>query len=84
MSVLVQFEISSQSRREQLLAEAETERLVAQLPRQRRVVEPRLTRAFRKGLARALYAVASWLSPEVAQPEARFLLASAGRRNGVH
>jgi len=84
MSVFIHFHENVRWRREQLLAEAEQERLLAQVPRRRLVIKPRLTRAFRLRLAQALYALAGWLSPEVAHPKPRFQLARAGRRNGIH
>ena len=66
---------SLQWRRKQLLEEAEAQRLARLLPR--RPVTLRLR------LAHALFALASWLSPDVVQQPAVFELARATRRNGI-
>ena len=50
----------------QLIQEAETERLIALLPR-RAPGQLRLLRVVRVRIAEGLFALASWLSPEVAR-----------------
>ncbi len=66
-------------RHQELLAEAERERLLKDLPRRPgRHLQLRL----RARLAHALFALATWLSPELSQPAPRFELARATRRNG--
>ena len=52
----------------QLIQEAEAERLVALLPR-RAPGQLRLPRVVRVRIAEGLFALASWLSPEVARNE---------------
>jgi hypothetical protein len=54
----------------QLLQEAEAERLVALLPRRARPGQLRLPRVVRVRIAEGLFALASWLSPEVGRSEA--------------
>ena len=49
----------------QLLQEAEAERLVALLPRRASAGQLRLPRVVRVRIAAGLFALASWLSPEV-------------------
>ena len=53
----------------QLLQEAEAERLVALLPRRAPPGQLRLPRVVRVRIAEGLFALASWLSPEVARNE---------------
>jgi hypothetical protein len=53
----------------QLLQEAETERLVALLPRRAPPGQLRLPRAVRARMAQGLFALASRLNPEVARNE---------------
>ena len=53
----------------QLIQEAEAERLVALLPRRAPPGQPRLSRVVRVRIAEGLFALASWLSPEVARNE---------------
>jgi len=51
----------------QLIQEAEAERLVALLPRRAGPGQLRLPRVVRVRMAEGLFALASWLSPEVAR-----------------
>jgi hypothetical protein len=51
----------------QLIQEAEAERLVARLPRRAPPGQLRLPRVVRVRIAEGLFALASWLSPEVAR-----------------
>ena len=53
----------------QLIQEAEAERLVALLPRRAPPGQLRLRRVVRVRIAEGLFALASWLSPEVARNE---------------
>jgi len=53
----------------QLIQEADAERLVALLPRRAPPGELRLPRVVRVRMAEGLFALASWLSPEVAGNE---------------
>ena len=53
----------------QLIQEAEAERLVALLPRRAPPGHLRLPRVVRVRIAEGLFALASWLSPEVARNE---------------
>ena len=53
----------------QLIQEAEAERLVALLPRRAGPDQFRLPRVVRVRIAEGLFALASWLSPEVARNE---------------
>ena len=53
----------------QLIQEAEAERLVALLPRRAPRGRLRLPRVVRVRIAEGLFALASWLSPEVARNE---------------
>ena len=53
----------------QLIQEAEAERLVALLPRRAPAGQLRLPRVVRVQTAKGLFALASWLSPEVARNE---------------
>jgi len=53
----------------QLIQEAEAERLVALLPRRAPHGQLRLPRVVRVRIAEGLFALASWLSPEVARNE---------------
>ena len=53
----------------QLIQEAEAERLVALLPRRAPPGQLRLPRVVRVRIAEGLFALASWLSPEVARNE---------------
>ena len=53
----------------QLIQEAEAERLVALLPRRAPPGPLRLPRVVRVRIAEGLFALASWLSPEVALNE---------------
>lgn len=53
----------------QLIREAEAERLVALLPRRAPPRQFRLPRVVRVRIAAGLFALASWLSPEVARNE---------------
>jgi hypothetical protein len=53
----------------QLIQEAEAERLVALLPRRAPSRQLRLPRVARVRIAEGLFALASWLSPEVARNE---------------
>ena len=53
----------------QLIQEAEAERLVALLPRRAPPCQLRLPRVVRMRIAEGLFALASWLSPEVARNE---------------
>ena len=53
----------------QLIQEAEAERLVALLPRRAPPGQLRLPRVVRERSAKGLFALASWLSPEVARNE---------------
>jgi hypothetical protein len=53
----------------QLIQEAEAERLVALLPRRAPPGQLRLSRVVRVRIAEGLFALASWLSPEVARNE---------------
>ncbi|HEV7662888.1 MAG TPA: hypothetical protein VGQ62_05080 [Chloroflexota bacterium] len=53
----------------QLIQEAEAERLVALLPRRASPRQLRLPRVVRVRIAEGLFALASWLSPEVARKE---------------
>lgn len=53
----------------QLIQEAEAERLVALLPRRASPRQLRLPRVVRVRIAEGLFALASWLSPEVARNE---------------
>ncbi len=55
--------------RNQLIQEAEAERLVALLPRRAPPGHLRLPRVVRVRIAEGLFALASWLSPEVAPNE---------------
>jgi hypothetical protein len=64
-------------RRQQLLEEAEAERLAAQLPRH----TPQLH--IRRRLAHVLLALANWLSPDVFPSAPPLRLARATRRNGT-
>ena len=54
---------------DQLLQEADTERLIALLPRRAPPGQLRLPRVVRVRLAEGLFALASWLSPEAARSE---------------
>ena len=54
----------------QLIQEAEAERLVALLPRRARTGQLRLPRIVRVRIAEGLFALASLLSPEVARNQA--------------
>ena len=54
---------------DQLIQEAEAERLVALLPRRVPPGQLRLPRVVRVRIAGGLFALASWLSPEVARNE---------------
>ena len=54
---------------DQLIQEAEAERLVALLPRRAPPDQLRLPRVVRVRIAEGLFALASWLSPEVARNE---------------
>ena len=54
---------------DQLIQEAEAERLVALLPRRELPSQLRLPRVVRVRIAEGLFALASWLSPEVARNE---------------
>ena len=56
----------------QLIQEAEAERLVGLLPR-RPAAQLRLARGVRVRIAEGLFALASWLSPEVARNESLIL-----------
>ena len=51
----------------QLIQEAEAERLVALLPRRASPGQLRVPRVVRLRIAEGLFALASWLSPEVAR-----------------
>jgi len=53
----------------QLIQKAEAERLVALLPRRATSGQLRLPRVVRVRIAEGLFALASWLSPEVARNE---------------
>ena len=53
----------------QLIQEAEAERLIALLPRRVSPGQLRLPRVVRVRIAEGLFALASWLSPEVARTE---------------
>ena len=53
----------------QLIQEAEAERLVALLPRRAPPGQLRLPHVVRVRIAEGLFALASWLSPEVARNE---------------
>ena len=53
-----------------LIQEAEAERLVALLPRRAPAGRFRLPRVVRVRIAEGLFALASWLSPDVARNEA--------------
>jgi len=53
----------------QLMQEADAERLVALLPRRAPAGQLRLPRVVRLRIAEGLFALASWLSPEVALNE---------------
>lgn len=53
----------------QLLEEAEADRLVALLPRRAPPGQLRVPRVVRVRIAEGLFALASWLSPEVARNE---------------
>ena len=53
----------------QLIQEAEAERLVALLPRGAPPGQVRLPRVVRVRIAEGLFALASWLSPEIARNE---------------
>ena len=55
---------------DQLIQEAEVERLVALLPRRAPPGQLRLPRVVRVRIAEGLFALASWLSPEVGCSEA--------------
>ena len=54
---------------DELIQEAEAERLVALLPRRAPPGQLRLPRVVRVRIAERLFALASWLSPEVAHNE---------------
>ena len=54
----------------QLIQEAEAERLIALLPRRAPPGQPRLPRVVRVRIAEGLFALASWLNPEVGRNDA--------------
>jgi hypothetical protein len=83
MSDYLHLDESARWRREHLLDEAKKRRLIAQLPAQPVRTGVRLPRAVRIRLAHALFALASWLSPDVGAPARTFELARARRRNGT-
>jgi hypothetical protein len=64
--------------RQQLMEEAEAERLAAQLPRR---AAPQFNVHIRRHLAHALLVLASWLSPDVVRPASALHFAT--RRNGT-
>ena len=83
MSDYLHLDESARWRRQQLLDEAKKRRLIAQLPATPVRTSLPLSRVVRHQLAHVLFALASWLSPDVGTPARTFELARARRRNGT-
>ena len=73
MSYPMHLDDSVYSHYDQLIQEAEVERLVALLPRRAPRRQLHLPRVVRVRIAEGLFALASWLSPEVVRSEPQMI-----------